>query len=200
MAAIEAELPLPNVVETWIDVPFDDGAEVPPVDLSMGPRIARRRARLEAQLRMLEATYRAEADALKAWHDSEAGRLGAEARRVDQVLHALLHRAMEADPKRRSLALPYGVTVKARKVPAQFRWEKSAAADAVLVRLLDGSEYVVRDPHLSWSALKADLRRTEDGAIVLGPTGDVLPSEAGVTWDDSRDEYSVKVEGGEDGV
>ena len=194
MSAIEADLPLPAEVEAFLEPCPDATALVTPlVDLSMGPRMARRRARLEAQRRELEATYKAEADALRQWHDVEAGRLATEAQRMDQVLVALLARQMEVEPKRKSLTLPHGVTVKARKVPATFKWERKAAQDALLVGLLDGSEYVVREPHVSWSALKADLRRTEAGEIVLGTTGDVIPSEAGVYWEDEREDYKVEV-------
>lgn len=167
------------------------------VALADAVKLARRRAAIERQRAEVEAVYRAEVAPLIAWRQGEIGRLEAEAQRIDLLLQAALYQQMRDDPTRRTLALPGGVTVKARRVPAQFRYERSAQHDAALLTLLAGTDYVVNEAHVSWGALKGGLRRTPDGEIVDTATGVVIPLEAGVRWEAEREEYAVKVEEGE---
>ncbi len=172
----------------WV-VYLDDEAPDPPVpevDPRLGPRLARRRARVEAQRADLEATYRAEVDSLTLWRDAQAARLQREADRLDLGLYGLLAWEQERDPKRKSMAMPFGVTVKTRKVPGRISRDTSARATAALVAWAETTvpDCVEREPVLRWTRLQERLqvRVTEGGALVGTEDGEAPPAEAGVQW------------------
>lgn len=170
----------------------DDGA-APAVDARDAPGLARRRASIARQVAELQKTFDLEVEALTLWHEAEARRLKDEAARIDIALQALLQQQREATG-RKTLRLPYGVTVSSRTVPATYKWDALAASNAALVRFLGkSSDYVAHEPSVRWGSLKADLWATSAGQVCLHD--EALPAECGVTYEPAHEVESVKVEG-----
>lgn len=170
-----------------------EAEECPPVDAHDAPGLARQRAHLARQKAELKATLNAECEALQLWHDSEVRRLNSEAARIDAALLGLLQQQREATG-RKTLRLPYGVTVSSRTVPATYRWDGWALSKDALVRFLgESSDYVAHEPSVRWGSLKADLWTTSDGRVCLH--GEPLPAECGVTFEPAHEVETVKVEG-----
>lgn len=187
--AVEPQTLRPDVA-AWVR--GDDG-EAPSVDAHDAPGLARRRATIARQVAELQKTFDLEVEALQLWHDAEARRLKDEAARIDIALRALLQQQREATG-RKTLRLPYGVTVSSRTVPATYRWDGWALSKDALVRFLGkSSEYVKPEPSVCWGSLKADLWTTSDGRVCLH--GEPLPAECGVTFEPAHEVETVKVEG-----
>lgn len=167
-------------------------ADLPAIDPTLGPRIARRRARVAARLRERAASLQAECERLQFWAQQEDARDQREAARLDALLAALLWRERERDPRRKSLSLPYGVTVQARMQPAEWRRDDGALLSWALECAPD---FVENRPALRWADMKKAATVTDDGRAVL-PDGQPLP---GVQVIERGEKITVSVEGGGDG-
>ena len=179
---------LPPDLEAYV-TPEDVDAEPPDVDPAYGPRLARRRAKVERLLRDLDARLAAEVQALKAWRDEEARILTGEAARLDVLLKAIRWHEYQANPKRKSIRLPYGVTVAARTVRAGFKRDEKVAATAALIAFAPA--YTEQRPHLKWSELKSALATTDDGRVVLD--GAIVPPDCGIEYVPQHEVEEVKV-------
>ena len=194
---------LPAEVEGWLEGDGEDAgatdAAAPLIDPALAPRIARRRARVERQARALRERFEAEVRELTLWRDAEQARLNREAARLDWCLECILDAERAADPKRKSLRLPYGVTVRARTHKATFTRDASAAPTKALLRMLSegagdaDSPYVRRVAQVEWDALKGALSATPDGRVVLADTGEALPDECGVRYEPGGESVTVTV-------
>ncbi len=170
-----------------------EAEECPPVDAHDAPGLARQRAHLARQKAELKATLNAECEALQLWHDSEVRRLNSEAARIDAALLGLLHQQREATG-RKTLQLPYGVTVSSRRVPATYRYDRNFATEQSLIATVgESSDYVERKLRVRWEAVKADLHTTSDGHVCF--LGEILSPECGVTYEPAHESQTVKVEG-----
>ena len=179
---------LPPDLEAYVN-PEDVDASTPEVDPSYGPRIARRRATVERLLHDLDARLAAEVQALKAWRDEEARVLAGEAARLDVLLKAVLWHERQVNPRRKSIRLPYGVTVGARTARAGFKRDERVDATRALVAF--APTYTEQRPHLLWAELKAALATTDDGRVVLD--GAIVPSECGIEYVPQHEVEEVKV-------
>lgn len=196
-AAVEALLlELPEEIEQFVTVPdpddaapTDEPAAVPAVSPSVAAALAAHRADAERRYNDLENRYQAAVDELSLWRDREAARIEREIKRLDLCLFGVLDAELARNPKRKSLALPFGVSVRRRAQPPT--WERDE--DALLAWALEHSpEYVVRVPKLRWAPLKAVARALPDGRAVL-PDGEVLPTVQVVQ---RPDVYAVEVKAG----
>jgi hypothetical protein len=186
---------LPGPVVEWIEAQHDEPLPRPVVDPRWGPRLARWRARVERRRAEVEAQYQAEVAALHLWRERRLDVLDLEARRVDEFLADLLWLARSQDPRRKTIDLPHGVTVRARA--QQPEWIRD---DAELLRwaVANAPEYVESVPRLRWAQLKAAARVLPDRRAALDRTGEVLPTVEVV----ERPEHvvvSVKLERDADG-
>lgn len=193
---------LPAEVEAFVaDLDWQSGGTLMPhIDPTLAPRLARRRARIARQQADLEARYKAEDESLRLWRDAEAMRLGAEADRLDDCLYGILEHERTIDPKRKSLNLPYGVTVSARKVPASIKRVTTAAATDALIGWIrggvgDADRFLESRPVVRWEAFKATLRAAEGphDVRIVTEDGEALPAECGVEYTPAHETLSVKV-------
>ena len=178
------------------DIPVPDEA-APAVDPSLAPRLARRRARLAQRLAERRASVAAEIRRLTEWANAENERDEYEAGRIDLLLGNILAAERERDPKRKTLTLPYGVTVAARKVPAAFKRPAGAEAERGICAWLFATdpktEAVEHRPHLKWDELKKRLRVAGAGTVVFADTGETVPPHFGITYEPEHESVTVKV-------
>ncbi len=196
-AVVEALLlDLPEEIEAFVAGADPEGASpregtaaVPTVSASVAVALAAHRAHAERRYNDTENRYQAAVDELRLWRDREAGRIEREIKRLDLCLCAVLDAEAAQNPKRKSLELPYGVTVRRRaQQPAWERDENALLAWA----LANAPEYVARVPKLRWAAVKAVARPLPDGRAVM-PEGEVLPTVQVIAREDA---YSVEVQSG----
>ena len=186
---------LPGEVEAFVY----ESADTPPmVDTTLAPRLARRRARAAARIADRKATVEAEIERLRQWQAEQDYSDQREIQRLDVMLTNIFSIERSRDPKRKTMVLPYGVTVKARKVPAQFKRDTKADATRALTEWLltggaDTVNFIETVCTPRWSELKDCLDITPDGAVYLADTGEVLPPDCGVTFEDAHESVTVKV-------